>query len=115
MFRQKSLDSINSPEQLTEYLRVTTPGIWAILAAVIILLGGLFAWSMVGELETLSYCVTVVKDGTAQITVTDMRSEIRSDLGGTRPLGRAAAENGDSPRARAGPLDNHTRRSYERP
>lgn len=40
IFRQKSLDSINSTEQLTDYLRVTNPGVWTILAAVVILLTG---------------------------------------------------------------------------
>lgn len=71
IFRQESLDSISSPEQLTDYLRVTNPGIWAILAAVILLLGGLFAWSMVGRLETFASGVAVVENGTAQIMVAD--------------------------------------------
>ena len=48
VFRKKTLDRISSPEQLTDYLRVTNPGIWVILAAVILLLAGVFAWSMVG-------------------------------------------------------------------
>ena len=52
VFRQKTLERISSPEQLTDYLRVTNPGIWAVLAAVILLLAGLFAWSTVGTLET---------------------------------------------------------------
>ncbi|HAG12584.1 MAG TPA: NHLP bacteriocin system secretion protein, partial [Ruminococcus sp.] len=34
VFRKKSLDRISSPEQLTDYLRVTNPGIWVVLAAV---------------------------------------------------------------------------------
>ncbi len=37
-FRKKSLDRISSPEQLTDYLRVTNPGIWIFLAAVVVLL-----------------------------------------------------------------------------
>ena len=36
IFRRKSLDTISLPEQLTSYLRVTTPGIWAVLTAVIL-------------------------------------------------------------------------------
>ena len=28
LFRQKTLDRISSPEQLTDYLRITNPGIW---------------------------------------------------------------------------------------
>ncbi len=40
IFRKKSLDRISSPEQLNDYIRVANPGIWMILAAVIILLAG---------------------------------------------------------------------------
>ena len=47
IFRQKTIDRISSPEQMTDYLRVTNPGIWVILVAVILLLAGVFAWSMV--------------------------------------------------------------------
>lgn len=71
IFRQKSLESISSPEQLTDYLRVTNPAIWSILAAVILLLGGLFAWSTVGQLETVANGTAVVENGMAQIMVLD--------------------------------------------
>ena len=71
IFRKKSIDRISSPEQLTDYLRVTNPGIWTILAVVIILLAGLFAWSMVGDLETVADGTAIVENGTAQIMVTD--------------------------------------------
>lgn len=71
IFRQKSIDRISSPEQLTDYLKVTNPGIWALLAAIILLLGGLFVWSMVGNLETVADGVAVVENGTAQIMVND--------------------------------------------
>ena len=81
VFRQKSLDSISSPEQLTDSLRVTHPGIWAILAAVIILLGGMFAWSALGRLETVANGKAVVKDGTASIMVTDMnKGDVQSGM-----------------------------------
>ena len=41
LFRKETLDRISSPEQLTDYLRVTNPGIWVVLAAVILLLAGI--------------------------------------------------------------------------
>ena len=44
IFRKKSLDRISSPEQLNDYIRVANPGIWMILAAVIILLAGVCVW-----------------------------------------------------------------------
>lgn len=81
IFRQRSLDRISSPEQLTDYLRVTNPGVWVLLAAVIMLLGGLFAWSMVGSLETLTDGVALVENGQARIMVTDSgKGEITSDM-----------------------------------
>ena len=69
VYRKKSLEKISSPEQLTDYLRVTNPGIWLILAAAIMLLAGLIIWSSVGRLETLTAASVSVTDGTALISV----------------------------------------------
>ncbi len=52
LFRQKSLDKVSSPEQMNDYIRVTSPGVWLILAAVIAILAGLLIWSVLGRLET---------------------------------------------------------------
>ena len=43
IFRKKSLDRLSSPEQLNDYLHVTSPGIWIVLGAVIFLLISIFA------------------------------------------------------------------------
>ena len=67
VFRQKTLERISSPEQLTDYLRVTSPGIWMVLAAVILLLAGLLTWSAVGSLETRVYVSVEVEDHVARI------------------------------------------------
>ena len=67
VFRQSSLYRIASPEQLTDYLRVTSPGIWVVMIAVIAMLLGLVAWSVAGDLETVTKGVAVVQDGTAVI------------------------------------------------
>ena len=67
IFRKKTLDRISSPEQLTDYLRVTSPGIWAVLAAILILLGGLFAWAAIGTLETTAEARVLVEDHTAVV------------------------------------------------
>lgn len=81
IFRRKSLDTISSPEQLTSYLRVTTPGIWTVLTAVILLLAGLFAWSAAGNLETTADAVAVVNDGVAAIMVSDSgKDTVRSGM-----------------------------------
>jgi len=60
IFRQKSIDRISNPEQLNDYIRVTPPGVWLVLAALLILLAGMLCWSILGTVE-----VTAV-DGTVQ-------------------------------------------------
>ena len=66
IFRQKTMERISSPEQLTDYLRVTNPGIWVILASVLLLLVGLIAWSTVGTLETKVDAKAVVQNQSVQ-------------------------------------------------
>ena len=67
IFRKETLERISSPEQLTDYLKITNPGIWVILTAVILLLAGLFAWTMIGTLETTATVKVIVDNDTAQI------------------------------------------------
>ena len=43
---------ISSPDQLTDYLRVTNPGVWVLLASIILFLAGIFVWFTIGVLET---------------------------------------------------------------
>ena len=50
--RQKMLDRISSPDQLTDYLRVTNPGIWVLLASIVLFLAGVFVWFTIGTLES---------------------------------------------------------------
>ena len=52
LFRKKNVERISSPEQLQDYMRVTNPGIWMVLAAVIVLLAGLLAASALVKVET---------------------------------------------------------------
>ena len=43
LFREKNLERLESPEKLNDYLRVTSPGVWMVLGAVIVLLIGAVA------------------------------------------------------------------------
>ena len=52
LFRKKSLERVSSPEQLQDYMRVTSPAMWMVLGAVIVLLAGLLILASVGHLET---------------------------------------------------------------
>lgn len=71
LFRKKTLDRISSPEQLTDYLRVTTPGIWVVLVTIVLLLCGLFAWSVIGTLETTADATAIVSDHKAELILKD--------------------------------------------
>ena len=75
LFRKKAMARISSPEDLTSYLRVTSPGMWIILAAVIALLVGVFAWSAVGTLETTVDATAIVQDHTAQIAASGQSAD----------------------------------------
>ena len=57
IFRKKALDRISSPENLTDYLRVANPGIWVVLAAVILLLAGVIIHdlSKISEMKSDEY------------------------------------------------------------
>lgn len=63
VFRKKSLDRVSSPEQLNEYIRVSNPGVWMILAAIVILLVGVCVWGVLGRLETTLSVAAVSADG----------------------------------------------------
>lgn len=52
IFRKKSVEKMSSPEQLNDYIKVTNPGIWMVLAAIAILLAGICVWGIFGKLET---------------------------------------------------------------
>ncbi len=52
LFREKSLEAIESPESLNDYLRVTSPGVWLVLSAVIALLVGAVLWGVFGRIDT---------------------------------------------------------------
>ena len=51
LFRQQSMDQVNSPEQIRDYLRVTSPKLWMVIAAVLVLLAGFLAYLSVAEKE----------------------------------------------------------------
>ncbi len=70
-FRQKSVDRISSPEQLGDYLRVTTPALWIVLAAVILLLAGLFIWSSVTAVESYAAGTVEARNGVLTMTFAD--------------------------------------------
>ena len=53
LFRGKSIDRISSPEQLNDRLRVANPGIWLLLAGILLVLAGICVWGFFGRLNTV--------------------------------------------------------------
>ena len=51
IFRQKSLDRINSPDQINDYIRVLNPAMWMVLLGIILLLLAGILWAALGKLE----------------------------------------------------------------
>ncbi len=63
IFRKKSLERISSPEQLNDYIRVSTPSVWMVMLAIIILLAGVCVWGVAGHMDTTLSVVAVAEDG----------------------------------------------------
>lgn len=61
--QKKNLDKMSSPEQLNDYIKVTNPGVWMILSAVVILLLGICIWGIFGKLETKLTLAAESKNG----------------------------------------------------
>ena len=51
LFREKSLERVTSPEQLNDYIKVTTPSVWMILAATLLLIAGTLFWAVFGKIQ----------------------------------------------------------------
>ncbi len=71
IFRKETLERISSPEQLTDYLRVTNPGIWIVLAGIVILLVGFFVWMSVDTIETTVKVGVSTQNSQAIVAVTE--------------------------------------------
>ncbi|HCF71134.1 MAG TPA: hypothetical protein DER33_06040 [Syntrophomonas sp.] len=65
IFRKSSLERISSPEQLNEYVKVTNPGVWAVLLGLFALLIAVAIWAFAGNIpETVQLTgVAFAQDG----------------------------------------------------
>ncbi len=52
LFRKKSLDHISSPEEMHDYMRVTSPRVWMLLSAILLLLGGFVFFIATANMES---------------------------------------------------------------
>jgi hypothetical protein len=51
IYREKSINRMNQPEDLNDYIRVTTPSVWIVLIAVILVLVAVLGWMIFGTVE----------------------------------------------------------------
>lgn len=75
IFRKKSLDRINSPESLNEYIKVANPGMWILLISIIVLLCGALVWAYFGTVNTWENAIVYVSEGQAYCQVNQSAAE----------------------------------------
>lgn len=104
IFRKESLKKVSSPEELNDYIKVTSPGVWLAIAAVAALLIAAIVWAFFGRLDSSVTIRGIAQDGTVQCYVSDASAigvGSRATVGnidGTvkavsrRPISREAAE-----------------------
>ena len=87
LFRKESMERVSSPEALQDYLHVTSPAIWAVLAAVVLLLIGLFVWSSVTAVESYAAGEAEVRSGVLTLRFDDAEKAASVEVGMTVRLG----------------------------
>ncbi|MBR1735398.1 MAG: hypothetical protein IJ736_00070, partial [Firmicutes bacterium] len=51
IYRKKSIERISSPEQLDDFIKVTRPSVWLVVAALVILIAGAVVWAAFAAIE----------------------------------------------------------------
>lgn len=72
--KQAQATNLSSPEELDAYIRISKPGVWIGLLAVVALLIGAFVWGFVGRLEVQVKSVSYVKEGGSELLTTYINS-----------------------------------------
>ena len=52
IFNRKATEKLRNPDDLERYIRVTSPSVWVVLGACVILLAGLLIWGLLGSVST---------------------------------------------------------------
>lgn len=65
IFNKRATEKLRNPDDLDKYVRVTNPSVWIILAACIVLAGGLLGWGLLGTVSTNVDCLGTCIDGEA--------------------------------------------------
>lgn len=63
IFRKKSLDRVASPDQLDQYIRVSSPAAWLVLTAILLLIVAAIVWACLGRVPTTQRVTLTVEGG----------------------------------------------------
>ena len=91
LFRQESMDRIQSPERLNEYLRVANPSVWVVLAAVIVLLVGMLIWGSLTCIDSFTAGTARVENGVMTIRFDEEAIADNVEPGMTAAVGESRA------------------------
>jgi hypothetical protein len=65
----KKLKKVNSPDQLNQYIRLSNPGVWILLLAIVVLLVGVCIWGYFGKIDTKIKTVVISDNHTSYLYV----------------------------------------------
>lgn len=71
IFRKASLERVNSPDQLGDFIRVSNLGVWLVLGATVLLLIAGLIWCVYGTLTTTHKLVAVSEGGVVACYATE--------------------------------------------
>lgn len=91
LFRKNSMEQITSPEQLNDYLRVTSPAVWVVLVAVILLLAGFLVWASFANIDSYVTGTAQVEDGNMVIIFDDPNMADKVEVGMAAVVGDTAS------------------------
>lgn len=92
LYRKGSLERIQSPEQLNDYLRVTNPSVWLLLTAVILLLAGLLIWGSFTYIDSVATGTAQVTDGSMTVRFDDPVMAETVEVGMPVTVGETSSE-----------------------
>ena len=92
--RMESQDArrISSPEQLDDYLKVTSPKVWVLLVAVVLLFAGLLLWGGFTTIESYATGTARAVGGELTVTFDDAKKAGRVQPGMQIEIGDVCAE-----------------------
>ncbi len=88
----RDANRLSSPEQLDDYLKVTSPKVWVLLAAIVLLLAGLLLWGGFTTVESYATGTARAVGGELVVTFDDAEKADRVQPGMQVEIGDVRAE-----------------------